>query len=80
MCAAWPNWNLRNGTGAPTSPAKAVGAGRNERMVRLVERQGEMLVQVVSAALAGAKLSLPPQRQQVVLRVIGRHMRELARS
>jgi hypothetical protein len=60
--------------------SKAVGAGRNERMVRLAERQGEMLVQVVRAALADAELSLPPERQQVVLRVIGRHMRELARS
>jgi hypothetical protein len=60
--------------------AKAIAAGLNERMVRLAERQGEMLVQVVKAALADAELSLPPERQQVVLRVIGRHMRELAGS
>jgi hypothetical protein len=41
-------------------------------MVRLAERQGEMMAQIVRAALADPELALPPDKQQVALSEIGR--------
>ena len=48
-----------------------------ECRVRLAERQGEMTAQIVRAALGDPELALRPDKQQVALTVIGRHMREM---
>jgi len=55
--------------------AKAIAAGLNERMVRVAERQGEMLAGMVTAALAEA--ALPPEMAQRVRASIARQVREL---
>lgn len=45
--------------------------------MRLAERQGEMTAQIVRAALGDPEVAVPPDKQQVALTVIGRHMREM---
>jgi hypothetical protein len=45
--------------------ANAVAAGLNERMVRLAEHQGEMMAQIVRAALADPELALPQDNSRL---------------
>lgn len=57
------------------SAAKAIAAGLNERMVRLAERQGEMLGAVVMTALS--EVSLPADKAAALKASIARRVREL---
>jgi hypothetical protein len=50
--------------------SKAVAAGLNERMVRLAERQGELLAQVIRGVLD--ELGLSPEQKQLALEVVRR--------
>jgi hypothetical protein len=52
--------------------SKAVAAGLNERMVRLAERQGELLAQVIRGVLDGVSLS--PEQKQLAPEVVPRHL------
>jgi hypothetical protein len=52
--------------------SKAVAAGLNERMVRLAERQGELLAQVIRGVLD--ELSLSAEQKQLVPEVVRRHL------
>lgn len=58
--------------------AKAIAAGLNERIVRMAERQGEMLSAMVIKALAEANLS--EDQATAVKASIGRQVRELSPS
>jgi hypothetical protein len=52
--------------------SKAVAAGLNERMVRLAERQGELLAQVIRGVLDG--LGLSAEQKQLAPEVVRRHL------
>jgi hypothetical protein len=52
--------------------SKAVAAGLNERMVRLAERQGELLAQVIRGVLD--ELGLSPEQKQLAPEVVRRHL------
>jgi hypothetical protein len=52
--------------------SKAVAAGLNERMVRLAERQGELLAQVIRGVLD--ELGLPAEQKQLAPEVVRRHL------
>ncbi|WP_448643016.1 hypothetical protein [Geodermatophilus sp. URMC 63] len=54
---------------------KAVAAGLNERMVRLAERQGEMLAAIVTTALS--EVALPADVAQALKTSIARQVRKL---
>ncbi len=56
--------------------AKAVAAGLAERQVRLAERQGAMLAEVIKAILGD--LSLSPEQKALVSEVVPRHLRAIA--
>jgi hypothetical protein len=52
--------------------SKAVAAGLNERMVRLAERQGELLAQVIRGVLD--ELGLSAEQKQLAPKVVRRHL------
>jgi hypothetical protein len=52
--------------------SKAVAAGLNERMVRLAERQGELLAQVIRGVLD--ELGLSAEQKQLAPEVVRRHL------
>jgi hypothetical protein len=52
--------------------SKAVAAGLNERMVRLAERQGELLAQVIRGDLD--ELGLSAEQKQLAPEVVRRHL------
>jgi hypothetical protein len=52
--------------------SKAVAAGLNERMVRLAERQGELLAQVIRGVLD--ELGLSPEQRQLAPEIVRRHL------
>jgi hypothetical protein len=54
----------------------AIAAGLAERQVRMAEREGEQLVQVIRAILADLRLS--PDQQALVAEVVPRHLRAVA--
>jgi hypothetical protein len=56
--------------------AKAITAGLAERQVRLAERQGELIVQVLTAVFDD--LGLSEEQQEVAPDVIARHLTLLA--
>lgn len=58
--------------------AKAVAAGLAERTVRVAERQGELMVEMVQAALTEVDLS--PEQASAFKAALARHARELMAS
>lgn len=54
--------------------AKAVAAGLNERMVRLAERQGDLIAAVLQAVVDDPDLSLSKEQRRAMPAVIRRHL------
>lgn len=55
----------------------AIACGIAERQIQLAEQTGKVIAQVLRATLADPELGLPPDRQEVGLRVVSRHLRAL---
>lgn len=58
--------------------AKAVAAGLEERMVRLAERQGALLADVIRKVLDDPDLGLSSDQRRVASQVAARHLRLVA--